>query len=430
MKLATVLCLLVAAGSAAAQDANDLDAARQGNSFASSQARPGAINDLVPGASLTPPQAGLNARDLRQSANAQVRYCATHVSDPSCAGIVQATEDAQRPRVGPGNNDPTVVGARQVFSDPGVALGGLGQFSGCALNGVCSRDQFCLGARCFSTRYTNDADFAQTMTFMEAVREAGVYLDPATTKVFSGQPNVCRDRLLKNCCYSDSAGASMSNQRLFTTGSRLVYDLLMNSTNRNFVKAGLTALMSGGGFTGTYSTFGISVAVNGSSLPAGSMVLGSGENYVIAIDPWSLAITATIFIVAELSQCSKAESLAALKEGAHLCHSIGTWCSECFRVLGHCVSCIERSTGKCCFNSRLARMINEQGRQQLGLGWGTPERPACDGFTVADLQRLDFSRMDLTEFYDSIVPSMPNVPAMQAGARERAANCYRGGGKC
>jgi conjugal transfer mating pair stabilization protein TraN len=287
-----------------------------------------------------------------------------------------------------------------------------------------------LGTNCFSTHYTNDADFAQTMTFMEAAREAGVYLDPTTTKVFSGEPNVCRDRLLKNCCYADSAGASMSNQRLFTTGSRLVYDLLMNSNNRNFVKAGLTALMRGGGFTGTYSTFGISVAVNGSSLPAGSMVLGSGENYVIAIDPWSLAITATIYILADLSQCNKAESLAALKEGAHLCHAIGTWCSECFRVLGHCVSCIERSTGKCCFNSRLARMINEQGRQQLGLGWGTPERPACDGFTVGDLQRLDFSRMDLTEFYDSIVPSMPNVPAIQAGARERAANCYRGGGKC
>ena len=41
-------------------------------------------------------------------------------------------------------------------------------------------------------------------------------------QVFKGEGKRCRDRLFKNCCYSDSAGAGMTNQSLFGTGSRLV----------------------------------------------------------------------------------------------------------------------------------------------------------------------------------------------------------------
>ena len=32
---------------------------------------------------------------------------------------------------------------------------------------------FCLGDSCFNTAYANDADFARSMTYMEAAREAG-----------------------------------------------------------------------------------------------------------------------------------------------------------------------------------------------------------------------------------------------------------------
>jgi conjugal transfer mating pair stabilization protein TraN len=82
----------------------------------------------------------------------------------------------------------------------------------------CPANVYCLGTNCFNTSYTNDADFARSMSLMEAGREAGVYLDTSKMQVFKGEGNRCRHRLLKNCCSSDSAGAGMTNQSLFGTG--------------------------------------------------------------------------------------------------------------------------------------------------------------------------------------------------------------------
>ena len=294
----------------------------------------------------------------------------------------------------------------------------------------CPANVFCLGGSCFNTSSTNDSDFARSMSFMEAAREAGVYLDTNYLQVFKGQANSCRDRLFKNCCDPDASGAGMSNQSLFGTGSRLVFDVLMNSENREFLYQGLSALLTSGGFSGSFTSYGVTVAVNGTALPAGSAVMYSGESMVIAFDPWSLAIAVVIYVVMSMMSCNENEGKLAIKEGAGLCHSIGSYCSSCIRIFGYCVSCIEHTTGKCCFNSKLARIFNEQGRQQFGKGWGSAEGPDCSGFSIAQLQSMDFSRMDLTEFYASIVPTLPNVPAIQSGNAGRASNCYYGQGKC
>lgn len=294
----------------------------------------------------------------------------------------------------------------------------------------CPADVFCLAGNCFSTTYTNDADFARAMSFLEAGREAGVYLDTDNLQVFRGEANRCRDRLLKNCCMSDGAGKGMSNQSLFGVGSRLVFDVLMNSGNREFLYHGAQALLLSGGFSGSFSTYGVTVAINGTALPAGSAVLHAGESVVVAFNPWSLALSVVMYVAMSALSCDEEEGLLAMKEGARLCHTVGTYCSSCIRILGKCVSCITHTTAKCCFNSLLARLISEQGRQQVMKGWGTAEAPDCSGFTIAQLQSLDFARMDLTEFYASIVPTMPNVGAMQGGAVGRAANCYYGEGRC
>jgi conjugal transfer mating pair stabilization protein TraN len=38
--------------------------------------------------------------------------------------------------------------------------------------------------------------------------------------------------------------------------------------------------------------------------------------------------------------------------------------------------------------------------------------------------------MDLSEFYASLVPTLPNVNALQAGSASRVPTCYYGQGKC
>ena len=294
----------------------------------------------------------------------------------------------------------------------------------------CPTNVFCLGTNCFNTSYTNDADFARSMSMMEAAREAGVYIDVDNLQVFKGEANSCRDRLLKNCCHTDSRGAGMTNQSVLGVGSRLVFDILMNSENRQFIYQGIKALLTSGGFSGSFTSYGVTLAVNGTALPASSVTLAATDSLVIAFDPWSLAIAVTFYVVMSMMSCNENEGKLAMKEGAGLCRSIGTYCSSCIRVFGRCIACIEHTTGKCCFNSRLSRIINEQGRAQVGRGWGSPQSPDCSGFTIAQLQSLDFAAMDLSEFYASIVPNLPNVNAIRTNNAERVSNCYYGQGRC
>ncbi|MDE2298501.1 MAG: type-F conjugative transfer system mating-pair stabilization protein TraN [Burkholderiales bacterium] len=294
----------------------------------------------------------------------------------------------------------------------------------------CPSNVFCLQGSCFDISYVNDADFGRSMSMLEAGREAGVYLDTDRMQVFKGEDNRCRDRLLKNCCYSDGAGAGMTNQSLFGTGSRLVYDVLMNSENQQFIYQGMSALLMGGGFSGTFTSYGVTVAVNGAALPAGSVAVYASDSMVIAFDPWSLVIAVIIYIIMSMMSCNEDEGKLAMKEGAKLCHTIGTWCSSCIRIFGSCVSCIEHTTSKCCFNSMLARIVNEQGRAQIGKGWGDTESPDCSGFTVTQLQSLNFAAMDLSEFYASLVPTLPNVGSLQSTSSGRVPTCYFGQGRC
>jgi len=294
----------------------------------------------------------------------------------------------------------------------------------------CPTDVFCLGTSCFNISYANDTDFARSMSYMEAAREAGVYMDVESLKVFKGEGNRCRDRLLRNCCFTDGAGAGMTNQSTFGTGSRLVYDALMNSENREFITQGLQALLTSGGFSGTFSSYGFTLAVNGAALPSGSTVLYSssvvaGEGVVVAFDPWSLVIAVIIYVIMSLMSCDEQEGRLALQRGARLCHEVGAFCSS--RFLG---SCVTRTHTHCCFNSVLSRIINEQGRPQVGRGWGDARNPSCDGFTIAELQSLNFAAMDFTEFYASIVPVMPNVGGMQGNNASRVPACYYGQGRC
>lgn len=294
----------------------------------------------------------------------------------------------------------------------------------------CPTNVFCFDGQCYNTAYTNDTDFARSMTFLEAAREAGIYLDTDTMRVFNGEASRCRRRLLKNCCYTDSAGKGMSNSSFMEQASSLVFDALTNSMGSTGIYNSLASLFNLLGVSDTFTYYSVTVIANGALAPAGMMVYFSDGRMTIQGDPFTLAMAVYIRSALDISECNKEETLLAMREGAELCRTVGTYCSSCIRVLGHCVTCIEHRTGKCCFNSKLARLINEQGRTQIGKGWGSGRRPDCSGFTIEQLERLDFSRMDLTQFYSSIVPKLPDASAIQNSNRERVSNCYYGEGKC
>ena len=110
-----------------------------------------------------------------------------------------------------------------------------------------------------------------------------------------------------------------------------------------------------------------------------------------------------------LVDCKSNEKLLAEKNRSKLCHEIGEFCSKKMN-LGFKKICIQKSKTYCCFNSKLARIFQEQGRPQLNKNWGVAENPDCQGFTPEEFQKLDFSQMNLKEFTDSIqYPDMQNI---------------------
>lgn len=86
------------------------------------------------------------------------------------------------------------------------------------------------------------------------------------------------------------------------------------------------------------------------------------------------------------------------------------------RALGVCISTGSYKKGKlinkktyqsyCCFPTKLARILHEQGRHQLGIGWGEAENPVCRGYTVTELAQLNFDNLNLQELFADIHAKM------------------------
>ena len=95
-----------------------------------------------------------------------------------------------------------------------------------------------------------------------------------------------------------------------------------------------------------------------------------------------------------LAQCSEQELILGQKREAGQCHYVGSYCSN-----KSFFGCLARKNTYCCFNSKLGRIIQEQGRVQLGIGWGSAKNPECRGFTPQELTSIDFATIDFTEFY-------------------------------
>jgi conjugal transfer mating pair stabilization protein TraN len=124
---------------------------------------------------------------------------------------------------------------------------------------------------------------------------------------------------------------------------------------------------------------------------------------IVGIDPTSIAISLAInFMIETLLQgCDEQDMETGMLKGSGMCHEVGEYCAS--SVLG---ICIQKAKSQCCFNTKLGRIIQEQGRPQLkdfnAIGWGPVKHPDCRGLTAEEFQALDFSKMDLSEYYADV----------------------------
>lgn len=154
-----------------------------------------------------------------------------------------------------------------------------------------------------------------------------------------------------------------------------------------------------GGLGAAYGAF-TSGASSSSAAGVGTSFLG------LAFDPTSIALASAFTLMVDLLDlgCDAQDMETGVLRGSGMCHYIDDYCS-----LNSPFGCVQKKRAHCCFNSKLARIIHEQGRPQLasffGLpngGWGTAEVPHCRGFTQIEFQSLDFGQMDLSEYYTEL----------------------------
>jgi conjugal transfer mating pair stabilization protein TraN len=153
-----------------------------------------------------------------------------------------------------------------------------------------------------------------------------------------------------------------------------------------------------------------------------SGLLSGGAAYAasLANAPVLLTAVATQFLTVFL--CSKEEKMLDVKDRLGLCHFVGSYCSASF--LGVCTT---KKKAYCCFESKLTRILQEQGRPQINKPWAKPKEEKCEGFTVDEFSRLDMSKMDFSEIYSEFLEAakLPNEAQMATDIQAKIQQYYQ-----
>ena len=198
----------------------------------------------------------------------------------------------------------------------------------------------------------------------------------------------------------------------------------------SLIQAGISAVASYAGGGGSGATLGDSVADSMASAglktgmtsladPAFSDAIQAIGNTVGQYSPaisqgmlGNFSATKCCYPDTLSGSCTSGEIKEAGERGNGLCHLVGRYCSS--RELSVCM--VEKETS-CCFSSKLARIVQEQGRPQLqgfSHGWGDPRNPNCRGFTPEEFQSLNFATMDLSEYIADVKNQVNQVtPLLQ-----------------
>jgi len=224
------------------------------------------------------------------------------------------------------------------------------------------------------------------------------------TMIFSGRSMECRRAGSKtawqNCCsssgeiYTDSRGSSIEGTAVNTA-------------------VVMTAQIASAAFGAYASSISSGASVAAASNAAST---AASNTFIAGFDPTSLAISIAVGLVVNyLTKACPQESMeTAILNSSGYCIETGEYCQS-DNVFG----CSQRANTFCCFNSLLARIIHEQGRPQLSSfadGFGDHNNPDCRGFTPEEFQALDFSEIDLSEYYDNV--SATSTEDIQATIQE------------
>ena len=180
------------------------------------------------------------------------------------------------------------------------------------------------------------------------------------------------------------------------------------------------------GFVNATTRLNMAVELGGEEFDRDDMRFFTGQRRACHIKLFGLAnCCKNSGLLVGLGDCSAEEIELAEERNAGNTHYLGRYCSKrtFFGV------CIRRSRAWCVFGSRLGRILQQQGRSQLGIGWSS-----CRGLSVAEVEGIDFERLDLSEFTQDLMDgsrepavSLPDAGDTGQAMRTRIRDFYRRG---
>ena len=250
--------------------------------------------------------------------------------------------------------------------------------------------------------------------------------------IFSGRSMECRtsgqETGWKNCCLSGDAPLADDVGSVASVGTAVstitnVYHMGQIAYYGNMIVSGATVDVSS--FTPAVQGALTTVGETGS-------IMDGLTTYAEAafLNPTTLAIAAAMYLVEDFllsGSCDQDDVETAMLNNSGMCHYINSYCKKKWPLVG----CVQKAETFCCFNSKLARIIQEQGRPQLKSfnpnPWGVasgdgPANGDCRGFTSTEFQMLDFSKMDLSEYLGDITTQVQS--AIQQNVSDKINSYY------
>ena len=179
------------------------------------------------------------------------------------------------------------------------------------------------------------------------------------------------------------------------------------------------------GFVPAVAQLNMVMEMGGDEFDRGNMSIFAGEHRACTIrflGGQNCCTDSGVLLEIGLTGCEVEEIELAEARAAGVTHYLGEYCAK--RFLG---ICRRRDRAWCVFTSELGRILHEQARPQLGMNWED-----CDGFSIAEIQRIDFDRVDLSEFTDTLLDtskapgiSLPDAGTTGAAMRNRIGEFYR-----
>jgi conjugal transfer mating pair stabilization protein TraN len=254
----------------------------------------------------------------------------------------------------------------------------------------CGTQTFCMDGNCFAAGHANDADFAKVVAAMEALREAGMYLDEDALTLFNGRAGKCSRKLfgLVNCCKAKSGGAPTNAQAFKAVTeaagmgydyarSTYMYDALFNNDAADWVMKGLYGADAGLSANPSFSYYGFTGTFNAASLSSSAITLLDTGNFVVAFDPVSFAVGIAIQFV----HGCPAVLRPGRPDGGHAQEQPAVPLPGQL-LLQEVSGGLSRKEGELLLlQFPLGPHHQPTGSRQIGKSWGGAKSPNCTGFT-------------------------------------------------